>query len=64
MGYKGSNKRAEANVEYGAGRVGTNMINQGFTPYVRVVINYWGKSTNQKTSGKIFKYIYNFLPWP
>ena len=44
MGYKHSEKRAPENVEFGAGRVATAIRDMGHHEYVRVVINFWGKS--------------------
>jgi len=40
----GSSARVEANVEYVAGKFGSEILNHGYQPYVRVVIDYWGKS--------------------
>lgn len=44
QGFMGSSARVEANVEYVAGKFGSEILNHGYQPYVRVVIDYWGKT--------------------
>jgi hypothetical protein len=43
QGFQGSTSRVEANVEYVAGKFGSEMLNRGYDPHVRCVIEFWGK---------------------
>lgn len=50
QGYMGSSARVDANVEYVAGKFGTEIINRGYDPYVRVVIDFWGKQKSLRAT--------------
>jgi len=47
LGYNEEDRQSDLHIEYGAGRFGSTLINQGFPPYIRVVINFLGQSQTQ-----------------
>jgi len=47
LGYNEEDRQSDLHIEYGAGRFGSSLINQGYPPFVRVVINFLGQTTSQ-----------------
>jgi len=47
LGYNEEDRQSDLHIEYGAGRFGSSLINQGYPPFVRVVINFMGQTTSQ-----------------
>jgi len=44
QGFKGATARVDANVEYVAGKFGSEIINRGYDPHCRVILDFWGKN--------------------
>lgn len=47
LGYNDEDRQSDLHIEYGAGRFGSSLINQGYPPYIRVVINFMGQNLSQ-----------------
>jgi len=47
LGYNEEDRQSDLHIEYGAGRFGSSLINQGYSPYIRVVISFLGQSKSQ-----------------
>jgi len=50
QGFQGSASRVEANVEYVAGKFGDEIVNRGWDPYARLVLDFWGKNKGLKST--------------